>query len=106
MYKFRLNELLGRLSVPEYREALELLPKFLGCSASTLNRWRYVKKSDLFDLPYSVVVKLASYFNIPPAEIYTDQEMIKKNYSLNKKKDDKSTIYNSIDIAKTGKVGV
>lgn len=68
-YKYRINELLLKLSVEDNKKALKILPGELEVSEATFNNYRKILLEDTQDIPHNVVDKLEKFFSINPGEL-------------------------------------
>lgn len=59
MRKYAIIDILRQLPYEDYRLMKSDLPKMLGVSSATFNRWLYLKKSDKGEIPLSKLKRLA-----------------------------------------------
>jgi hypothetical protein len=67
--KYRINELLNKLSVSDYRKAIKIIPRQLNVSDKTFSNYRNIKIDDVQDIPHEKVVLLEKLFAIKPGEL-------------------------------------
>ncbi|MCJ8209674.1 hypothetical protein MUY27_08135 [Mucilaginibacter sp. RS28] len=80
LLKYRIDELLGQLSVRDYRKAQLLIPQILNVSSKTFSNYRKIKFDDKQDIPHEKVVLLEKLFALGPGELqnfFYDIEPIK-----------------------------
>jgi hypothetical protein len=68
-FKYRIDELLNQLTVPQYRLAMRIIPQQLNISPKTFANYRRIKLTDNQDIPHEKVVWLESIFEIKPGEL-------------------------------------
>ncbi len=71
--KYRIKDLLNQMSQGDYKKARRVLPKYLGVSKSTLDRWIYAPWSDTIDIPGEKLVMIASFFGVEPEDLFTER---------------------------------
>lgn len=69
VYKYRINELLNKLSVKDNKKAMLIIPQMLNISQKTLGNYRNIKIDDLQDIPHEKVVILEKLFGLNPGEL-------------------------------------
>ena len=69
VFKYRIDELLNKLTVKDYRKALLIVPQLLNISQKTFNNYRKIKLNDKQDIPHEKVVILEKLFVISPGEL-------------------------------------
>ncbi|WEK19356.1 MAG: hypothetical protein P0Y49_21505 [Candidatus Pedobacter colombiensis] len=67
--KYKINDFLLRLPVPQYREAIKILPKVLGISLNTFHNYRNILSNDKQDIPYEKVVMIEKLFEMRGGEL-------------------------------------
>ena len=73
-YKYRLHELLRKLTVEEYEVAWKYFPTRLQISRETLRTWIYIKQSDKREIPARALVCFGRFFGIEPDQVYNQVE--------------------------------
>lgn len=71
--KYRINELLNRLPVNQYKKAVKILPAQLGIPGSTFNYYRNIEVEATQDIPHTIVAKLEQFFCVQPGELQNFQ---------------------------------
>ena len=67
--KYKINDCLLRLPVPQYREAVKVIPKVLGISLNTFHNYRNILAGDKQDIPYEKVVLFEKLFEMRIGEL-------------------------------------
>lgn len=67
--KYKINDFLLRLPVPQYREAIRILPKVLGVSLNTFHNYRNILLDDRQDIPHEKVVLFEKLFEMRVGEL-------------------------------------
>jgi len=67
--KYKINDFLLRLPVPQYREAIKILPRVLGISLNTFHNYRNILSNDKQDIPYEKVVMIEKLFEMRAGEL-------------------------------------
>ena len=67
--KYKINDFLLRLPVPEYREAVKIIPKVLGISLNTFHNYRNILSDDKQDIPHEKVVLFEKLFEMRVGEL-------------------------------------
>lgn len=62
--KYKINDFLLRLPVPQYREAVKIIPKVLGVSLNTFHNYRNILLNDLQDIPHEKVILFEKLFEL------------------------------------------
>jgi hypothetical protein len=73
-FKYRINELLYKLPVTDYRKAIRIIPKQLNISQKTFANYRNIKLNTKQDIPHEKVVLLEIIFALQPGQL--------QNYTL------------------------
>ncbi|OKS85792.1 hypothetical protein [Mucilaginibacter polytrichastri] len=69
VFKYRINDMLNKLNVKDYRKAILIVPQLLNISQKTFNNYRKIKFDDKQDIPHEKVVILEKLFDIKPGEL-------------------------------------
>ncbi|WP_219222788.1 hypothetical protein [Pedobacter antarcticus] len=64
MDKYKINEVLDKLTVKEYRFALREIPGILQVSVNTFHNYRKIKSGEPQDIPYEKVKQLEILFGM------------------------------------------
>lgn len=83
VFKYRINELLNKFSVSEYKKAMLLIPQLLNVSQKTLNNYRNIKIDDLQDIPHEKVVILEKLFGLEPGDLQNFIYVIEPLHNMN-----------------------
>lgn len=67
--KYKINDFLLRLPVPQYREAVKILPKVLGVSLNTFHNYRNILLDDKQDIPHEKVILFEKLFEMRGGEL-------------------------------------
>lgn len=67
--KYKINDFLLRLPVPQYREAIKILPKVLGVSLNTFHNYRNILLDDRQDIPHEKVILFEKLFEMDVGEL-------------------------------------
>lgn len=67
--KYKINDCLLRLPVPQYREAIKIIPKVLGISLNTFHNYRNILFDDKQDIPYEKVILFEKLFEMRTGEL-------------------------------------
>lgn len=67
--KYKINDFLLRLPVPQYREAIKILPKVLGVSLNTFHNYRNILLDDRQDIPHEKVILFEKLFEMGVGEL-------------------------------------
>lgn len=85
--KYRINELLDKLTVKEYKYALKKIPVILDVSMNTFHNYRRIRLGEVQDIPYEKVRILEILFNVNPGDLENQKmtgkslvELIKEEY--------------------------
>lgn len=62
--KYKINDFLLRLPVPQYREAVKVIPNVLGVSLNTFHNYRNILLNDLQDIPHEKVILFEQLFEL------------------------------------------
>lgn len=65
-YKYKFHELLLRMPVKDYWEAMEVIPKALHITKKTWKAWIYIKLDQPKDIPACALLWLSNFFNVDP----------------------------------------
>lgn len=83
-YKFTIHERLRKLNVNDYEIAIRLLPELCNVTPRTFRNWIYVKPNDCLELPGTAILKMATFFDCSPLEMYAypfEPSAIKKQFN-------------------------
>jgi hypothetical protein len=83
VFKYRINEMLNKLTVKDYRKAILVIPQLLNISQKTFNNYRKIKLDDKQDLPHEKVVILEKLFDINPGELQNFTFIVEPIFNLN-----------------------
>jgi hypothetical protein len=75
--KYKINDFLLRLPVPQYREAIKILPRVLGISLNTFHNYRNILSNDRQDIPYEKVVMIEKLFEMRMGELINKETRCK-----------------------------
>lgn len=67
--KYKINDFLLRLPVPQYREAVRIIPKILGVSLNTFHNYRNILMSDQQDIPHEKVILFEKLFDLSVGDL-------------------------------------
>jgi hypothetical protein len=67
--KYKINDCLLRLPVPQYREAVRIIPKVLGISLNTFHNYRNILFDDRQDIPHEKVIQFEKLFEMKLGEL-------------------------------------
>lgn len=62
--KYKINDFLLRLPVPQYREAVKIIPRVLGVSLNTFHNYRNIQLDDQQDIPHEKVILFEKLFEL------------------------------------------
>ena len=84
MKKYKINHYLGLLPKEEYDTNLQALPKQLGISKRTFNRWRNYKLSCSAEIPVDKMFLIAGFFSVKIEDMFTviPEKITKKDLDL------------------------
>jgi len=68
-FKYKIDELLKKFSITQYRLAMRLIPEQLNISAKTFANYRNIKLNDSQDIPHEKVVMLENLFDLAPGKL-------------------------------------
>ncbi len=68
-FKYRIDELLNRFPVVQYRLAMRLIPQLLDVSPKTFANYRNIKLKDSQDIPHEKVALMEKLFALQPGEL-------------------------------------
>lgn len=71
-YKYRINELMNKLPISDYKKLLRIAPSELRVTPTTFNNYRNIRADDpddLRDIPHEKVLMLERLFSIGPGEL-------------------------------------
>jgi glutamate mutase epsilon subunit len=83
VFKYRINEMLNKLTVKDYRKAILVIPQMLNISQKTFNNYRKIKLDDKQDVPHEKVVILEKLFDIKPGDLQNFTFIVEPIFSLN-----------------------
>lgn len=83
VFKYRINEMLNKLTVKDYRKAILVIPQILNISQKTFNNYRKIKLDDKQDVPHEKVVILEKLFDINPGELQNFTFIVEPIFNLN-----------------------
>jgi len=93
--KYKIDEMLNKLPMKDYKKALKVLPELLDISYAAFMKYKAIKVSDVQDIPYTIVVQLEQFFGLEPGSLqnfstdikpiadYSD-EVVENKYGLTK----------------------
>ncbi|WCT14737.1 hypothetical protein [Mucilaginibacter jinjuensis] len=87
VFKYRIDELLNKLTVKDYRKALLIVPQLLNISQKTFNNYRKIKLEDKQDIPHEKVVILEKLFAINTGELQNFTFIVEPIFSFNEEED-------------------
>lgn len=87
VFKYRIDELLNKLTVKDYRKAILIVPQLLSISQKTFNNYRKIKLEDKQDIPHEKVVILEKLFAINPGELQNFTFIVEPIFSFSEEKD-------------------
>lgn len=87
VFKYRIDELLNKLTVKDYRKAVLIVPQLLSISQKTFNNYRKIKLEDKQDIPHEKVVILEKLFAIAPGDLQNFTFIVEPIFSFNEEKD-------------------
>ena len=67
--KYKIDEAIRKLNLPNYKAALRIIPRELGIASNTFHNYRKLKVTDKADIPYEMVRKLEIMFNMKIREL-------------------------------------
>jgi len=67
--KYKIDEAMRRLNLPNYKAALRIIPRELGIASNTFHNYRNLKVTDKADIPYEMVRKLEIIFKMKTGEL-------------------------------------
>ncbi|MEJ2883895.1 hypothetical protein [Pedobacter sp. GR22-6] len=62
--KYKIDEEMQKLNLPEYKAAIRIIPKELGIAFNTFHNYRKLTVRDSRDIPYDNVRKLEKIFGL------------------------------------------
>lgn len=62
--KYKIDEAIRKLNLPNYKAALRIIPLELGIASNTFHNYRKLKVTDKADIPYEMVRKLEIMFHM------------------------------------------
>ena len=68
-FKYKIDELLKKFSIIQYRLAMRIIPEQLNISAKTFANYRNIKLNDSQDIPHEKVVVLENLFDLEPGKL-------------------------------------
>jgi len=68
-FKYRIDELLKKLSVTDYRKAMRIIPEQLNISQKTFANYRNIKLNNVQDIPHEKVAMMEKIFALQPGEL-------------------------------------
>lgn len=69
MYKYKIKEILGSMSIVEYKILVKMLPEILEISHNTFYNYLKLDIDDKRDIPYTVIVKCEKVLGVKPGEL-------------------------------------
>lgn len=69
--KYRIDELLDKLSIAEYRRAMSVIPKKLNVSKRTFQNWKAIPMGSKTQIPGDHLLTMCDFFEIEVREMYT-----------------------------------
>ena len=76
--KYKINDYLDKLTVKQYRRAVQIIPKVLGVSLNTFHNYRNILCDDVQDIPYEKVIVLEMLFEMMPGELSNNKIKVDK----------------------------
>nr|WP_068890176.1 hypothetical protein [Pedobacter panaciterrae] len=67
--KYKIDEAIRQLNLPNYKAALRIIPRELGIASNTFHNYRNLKVTDKADIPYEMVRKLEIMFKMRIGEL-------------------------------------
>ncbi len=67
--KYKIDDFLLRLPMPQYREAVKIIPRVLGISLNTFHNYRNILSDDKQDIPYEKVALIEKLFEMQVGEL-------------------------------------
>lgn len=67
--KYKIDEEMNKLNLPQYKAALKIIPEELGISFNTFHNYRKINIGDKTDIPYESVRKLEKYFKLKEGQL-------------------------------------
>jgi hypothetical protein len=64
--KYRIQEMMEKLTVIEHAKLMKLIPKIIGKCTNTFGDYSNILLGDKKEIPYNIVVKLEILFGLPP----------------------------------------
>ncbi|ATP58362.1 hypothetical protein CPT03_18790 [Pedobacter ginsengisoli] len=71
--KYKIDEAIRQLNLPNYKAALRIIPRELGIASNTFHNYRKLKITDKADIPYEMVRKLEIMFKMKIGELANSQ---------------------------------
>ncbi|CAM3855958.1 hypothetical protein MUGA111182_13475 [Mucilaginibacter galii] len=68
-FKYKIDELLKKFSITQYRLAMRMIPEQLNVSAKTFANYRNIKLNDSQDIPHEKVVILENLFDLAAGKL-------------------------------------
>ncbi len=87
VFKYRIDELLNKLTVKDYRKAILIVPQLLSISPKTFNNYRKIKLEDKQDIPHEKVVILEKLFAIESGELQNFTFIVEPIFNFDEEKD-------------------
>jgi glutamate mutase epsilon subunit len=87
VFKYRIDELLNKLTVKDYRKALLIVPQLLNISQKTFNNYRKIKLEDKQDIPHEKVVILEKLFVVSTGELQNFTFVVESIFDFDEKHD-------------------
>lgn len=75
--KYKINDFLLRLTMPQYREAVKIIPRVLGISLNTFHNYRNILSEDKQDIPYEKVALFEKLFEMQVGELINKETRCK-----------------------------
>lgn len=67
--KYKIDECMNGLNLPQYKAALRIIPELLGVAFNTFHNYRKLKIGDGQDIPYEMVRKMEQLFKLKEGEL-------------------------------------
>lgn len=68
-FKYKIDELLKKFSIIQYRLAMRIIPQELNVSIKTFANYRNIKLNDSQDIPHEKVAILEKIFDLQPGQL-------------------------------------
>jgi hypothetical protein len=67
--KYKIDEEMNKLNLPQYKAALKIIPEVLDIAFNTFHNYRKLKVGDKADIPYESVRKFEKMFKLKEGEL-------------------------------------